>query len=499
MTIPTVSITVSDNGANVANQIPQQNVQVVMGCSVAGTAAVPVATTNPNTIQSTFTAGPLVEAAGLVTQAGGTVIAMRLTQTAAGTATAVVPVVTGGSTCVLTLTLDGTVGAYDDYYVRILCTYGGTRGTTGIQFKVSLDAGRNYGSIVSLGTATTYVISGTGITVNIAAGTMVAGDYWSFSTTAPAWDSTSLTAAITALANSAYGVSGWGSMHLVGVASATIVANAQTYLEALTGSKYIYSRTLASTRDALAPVAWGGSGETETTWITSLQTAFSATNAKRVTPGAGYYNMPSVYPNSSAGLPSYRRPLAWADAVRRVLVPPQRRGGRVKDGSLSNIIVNPASDPSDGFIYHDERANPGLDASRFMSAITWPKKQGFFICHENLMAQVGSQFTDLTLGNVIDVACDIAYATAVDEIGSDLQLQANGTLFPTDAIGLQNTINSALATFMTNVAMVSSATAVVDQSVNVAVTNNIVITVTVQPRGYVNSITETINLSTTAG
>lgn len=493
MSIPTVTIVVADNGANAAQQLPQTNIQVVLGCTTAASPSpVPVATTNPATLVSNFTAGQLVEAAGLVCQAGGTVIAVPLPIVTPGTATAVVPTVTT-STCVLTLTLDGTAGAFDDYYVKILCTTGGTRGTTGIVFQVSLDAGRTYGAYISLGTATTYVIPSTGITVNIAAGIMTAGDYWKFSTIAPASNAAGISAALVALGASQYALAGWGSLHVVGVSTAALAANVQTYLTSL-AAQYVFSRALTSSRDALAPVAWGGSGETEATWISSLSTAFAATDAKRVCVGAGYYNMPSPFPNTAAGVPSYRRPLAWADAVRRVLVPAQRRGGRVKDGSLSNIVVNPATDPGDGFIYHDERVNPGLDAARFMSALTWSKKQGFYICHENLMAASGSQFTDLTLGNVIDVACDIAYATGVNEISDDLQLIASGSLYPTDALSLQSVIDSALAEGMTNVAMVSDAYSSVSQTANVRATNNIPIAVTVNPRGYVNSITETINL-----
>ncbi len=493
MSIPQVQIIVADNGASAAQQLPQTNVQVKLGCTIAASPSpVPLATTNPATLVSNYTAGQLVEAAGLVCQAGGTTICVPLPIVTKGTATAVVATVTT-STCVLTLTLDSTAGAYDDGYVRIRCVTSGTRGTTGIILQVSLDAGRTYGALISLGTATTYVIPNTGITVNIAAGIMTAGDYWSFSTTAPASDAAGIAAALVALGASPYALVGWGSMHIIGVANAALVANMQTDLTSL-AAQYVFSRAITEARDALAPVAWGGSGETESTWMTSLETNFASTDAKRVCVGAGYYNMPTPFPNTAAGLPSYRRPLAWADAVRRVLVPAQRRGGRVKDGSLSNITVNPSSDPGDGFIYHDERVNPGLDAARFMTAMTWAKKQGFYICHENLMAGTGSQFTDLTLGNVIDVACDIAYATGVEEISDDLQLQASGALYATDALSLQSTIDQALAEGMTNVAMVSSATSSVSRTANVRATNNIPIAVTVNPRGYVNSITETINL-----
>lgn len=496
MAIPTVDIIIADNGANAAVQIPQSNVQVVIGVCTAGTNYVPVATTNPASLVSNLGYGPLVEAAGLVCQAGGTVIAMKVPIVTPGTATAVVATTPNSSTSVLTLTLDGTNGAFDDYYAELICTTSGTRGTDGIKFQLSLDAGRTFGPIISLGTATTYQIPNTGITINFAAGTLVAGDYWKFSTTAPAWNTSGIQNALTALAASQYAIAGWGSTHIIGVCSSASAASIQTYIEALT-TQFLFTRVIVSARDALAPVAWGGSGETETTWINSIETAFSATSAKRVVASAGYYNTPTPFPNSVCGSPAYRRSLAWSDAVRRVLVPPQRRGGRVKDGSLTNITVNPATDPADGFVYHDERVNPSLDAARFMAAITWAKKSGFYICHENLMSPVGSQFTEIVLGNVIDVACAIAYATGVDEISDDLRLTAAGTLYPTDAIQLQNTINSALAASMTNAAMVSDAFCSVSQTANVGATNNIPIEVTIIPRGYVDKITETINLATT--
>lgn len=498
MSIPTVQITVVDNGASAALVLPQSNVQVVLGVAVGGPANVPVSTTNPATLANVFTAGPLVEAAGLVCQAGGTVIAMRVATVTHGTVTAVTPTVPGTSTASVSVTLDGTNGAYDDYYVRVKCVTSGAIGTAGIQYQLSLDAGRNYGPILALGVGTSHTIVNTGITVTFGTSTqtMIAGDYWSFSTTAPAWNDGGVATALSALAASQYAIQGWGSMHLVGVSAKSDIDNIEGNLDALT-SQYIYTRCLTTARDAVPPAPWCGAGSTETevAWITALTSNFGGATDKRICVGAGYYNMPSPFPNTECGTPAYRRPLTWADAVRRTLVPTQRRGGRVKDGSLTNIVTDPASDPFDGFIYHDERNLQGLDAARFMSAITWPKQLGFFICHENLMSPPGSQYTELVFGNVIDVACDIGYATGVNEISDDLRLTDAGTLYPTDALQLQSTLNAALSQGMTNVSMVSSAAATVSQSANVRATNTIQITISVNRRGYVDDITETIQLA----
>ena len=51
-----------------------------------------------------------------------------------------------------------TVGAFDDYFVVFKTIVGGTRGVAGVLFQVSLDAGRNFGPQIPLGTAVTYAI-----------------------------------------------------------------------------------------------------------------------------------------------------------------------------------------------------------------------------------------------------------------------------------------------------------------------------------------------------
>lgn len=506
--IPQVEIIVVDNGASAAISVPQANVQLKLGCAVGGTVNQLFATTNPQTLQAQFIGGPLVEAGGLVCQAGNVCVACSLPIVTKGTATAVVPTVPGGSTVAVTVALDSTNGAWDDYYVKVRCLTGGTVGTAGIVVQVSLDAGRNYGSPISIGTALTLhlgqgslaspAVGGTGVQVVFDTGaTMVAGDSWAFSTTAPRWDDSGIVAGLAAYFASQFAVQGVGSIHVVGPCSGSAdIADIQIALQ--TGvAGFVYQRAIVELRDALAPVAWGGSGETEAAWMTALETFVSGDAAQpRVEADGGYYNMPSAFANQAGGLPAYRRPLAWAHAVRRTQIPLQRRAGRVKDGPYANIVVSPNSDATDGFIYHDERVVQGLNAARIGSALTWPKKGlGFFQCQEPLLSAPGSQFTELVIGNVLDVACDIAYATGVEEISDDLQAQKNGTLDPVALNTFQGAIQTALNQGMIQTPMVSDVTAVVSPTANVVATGTIRVTVTVTPKAYANKITETINLS----
>jgi hypothetical protein len=95
------------------------------------------------------------------------------------------------------ITVSGT--PVDEYDVVVTVVTGGTIGTNGITFNLSLDGGRSE-KLVRLGTAVSYAIPYSGITLNFAAGTLVAADELTFRTNAPMWDSAGLASAKDALA-----------------------------------------------------------------------------------------------------------------------------------------------------------------------------------------------------------------------------------------------------------------------------------------------------------
>lgn len=481
------NITIVDGGATVV--VPSASVQLVIGTSTSGTAAQIVATKNPQTLQSTFGAGKLVEAAAYPILAGGTVLAMRAAKTASGTATAVTFVGTG--TSVITITLDGTNGAFDDYYIVFKVTLGGTIATGPISFQISLDAGRTFGPVLSLGVATTYVIPNTGVTLNFAAGTLVTGDQATASTAAPTCSNANVQACINAFQASQYSIGGIGSAHILGTSAGADATAFDGYLGTLANG-YIFTRTFVDVRDASPAAKWGGTGETESVWSSSIQTDYSATSAKRVCAGAGHWNMPSAYANAAYGAPRYRRNMAWAAAARQVTVPPQRHLGRFRDGALGKIVVDPVNDPLDGFIYHDDRVTPGLDyfsagtGGRFMTTRTRIGQQGVFVSNPLSLAPLGSDFALLPNGLVMDVACSIVHQTAQLFVNDDLRVIPPGnTIDERDARTIENTIYQTIQSFMIATKMISAASVVVDRTNNLLTTKVVNITITITGRAYV--------------
>lgn len=516
-----VNITIVDNGSATLS-VPAASTQLVIGCSDIASATTPasdyqiIASTSPATFLAYFGRGSLTEAAGLACLAGGLVLGIRVPITTKGTST--VPALTQGTgastgTAVPSMAVDGTTGAFDDYYGFIRIVNGGALGTAGITFQVSLDAGRNWGPTISLGTSLTYAITGTGLTITfgLAAATLVTGNYIKWSTVGPAWARADVDTALAAYKASPYSNGGVGSVHIVGggdgattgngpacsTSDVQALSNGSTgYLDALTAS-YLYSRAIITVRDASCPAAYGGSGESEATWMTAVELISSLTtgnNGIRLCVNAGYYNTPTAFPLAVAGTPSYRRPLAWSLAAREVAIPPQRHAGRVKDGPLGTIVVNPAVDPTDGFVYHDERINPGLDAAKFSSARTRiGLGAGFYIVNPNLMSTPGSVFTLLPLGNVMDVACVIVHEVGQQEINDDLRLNSNGTIYENDARAIESAIGDALQTNMLATNEISGFTVAVDRTNNVQSTSTVNIAVTIQARGYV--LTENVTIS----
>lgn len=392
------------------------------------------------------------------------------------------------------VTITGTPS--DDLYPQLTVSTGGTIGTPGIVFNLSLDAGRQIGPNISLGSATSYTVPGTGITYHFGAGTLAAGDRIRCSTIAPAWNDAGLAAALQALQSSQYATIGWGGgTHVVGVAAgadASVLQSSSPGLEQLANG-YVFTRGIMSSRDADAPAAWGGAGETEATWMAAIESDFSAVSAKRVLAGAGYYNMPSAFPNPVAGLPRYRRPLAWAFAARQITIPPQRMASRVRDGALATIVLDPTNDPNDGFIYHDERVNPGLDittggAGRFCSARSRIGLPGLYIVRPLLLAPVGSDFTFWPRGTVMDIACEIVHQLG-QQFDEDnvrtLPAAKGGMIDERDARFIESTIGQGLNDQMLSTAMITGQTVTVDRTNNVQEDDEINYGVSIEGVGYI--------------
>ncbi len=148
----------------------------------------------------------------------------------------------------------GAAGYLEEVDAILTVNTGGTRGTTGIKMTLSLDGGVTEKPI-NLGTATSYTVPYVGIVISFGAGTMLAGDVYTFKTTAPMWDADGIAAARTALAAQQKLARSWyvaGDCETDTIATSVVTA-ANAY--ASSNDRFTYARVSCRDRLPLASMS----------------------------------------------------------------------------------------------------------------------------------------------------------------------------------------------------------------------------------------------------
>lgn len=171
------------------------------------------------------------------------------------TAAAITNVDITGVTGTSLATFTGT--PFDDADIAISCEKDFTVGTAGGLIAYSLDGGRTWSGNFRMGTATTFAIPSTGVTLNLTAGTLNEGDIITCTTTSPKWGAQAITDAFTALKN-------YNAIPRLVVILGDIAD--QAHLEAVTDAILDYetsvnrfARVICSVRDRYTPAVYQGS------------------------------------------------------------------------------------------------------------------------------------------------------------------------------------------------------------------------------------------------
>lgn len=146
----------------------------------------------------------------------------------------------------------GAAGYLEETNCTIRCVVGGTIGTNGITFTFSADGGVTE-KLIRLGTATSYTVPYLGIVISFAAGTLVAADEYTFTTTAPMWDSAGIAAAHTALVAQQKLARSW--MVIGDVPSSTVAGYVTTAVNGYETSNDRFTFARINVRDRLPTAA----------------------------------------------------------------------------------------------------------------------------------------------------------------------------------------------------------------------------------------------------
>ena len=333
----------------------------------------------------------------------------------------------GGGT--LTVTASGT--PVETVYARIEFLTAGVIGVDGITYRVSLDNGKTWQPIASLGVDTTIVVNDrrldgttttTGVTLTLVATETVAVDtVVTFRTTSPRVAIADVLTGIDIAVNSQYKQRGWRFMSIVGEYTASEMAQIQTRLNTIQSSKKQWFYTMASFRDK-RPY------EADLSWTTEVALDRATLNADRVAPCAGYgrgFTCPITGRLD-------RRRAQLADVVRRLCVDENVESGQKNNGPIGSEIagtIGGETAAGDVTLYENgERVeyDADVDSSLADARITVLRAfanggLGAFINGSRLGTGTASRFTRTRDREVNDLVSRAAYAKAVSELLNNIR------------------------------------------------------------------------------
>ena len=254
----------------------------------------------------------------------------------------------------------------DGYQLQLLVARGGALGTATVRWAVDYLAGT---SLTPTWSSETLIPGGgvvalknsgldTGVTATFS-GAFDPADLFTATTTRPTSGSADVLAAVdAAIAETRFN---WGFLtgpDVVSKATASLI-DGRCQATFAAGSRDIYA--LFNTRDQ----AEGVPGEVVADYQAALQADFLGFVAAR-----GFVSMSAgaVLHISPYTLRQYRRPAVFAAASRKASIPIHENLGKVGSGPLRNVL----------HLFYDESKNPGLHDARFIVALTYPQRPGYF-------------------------------------------------------------------------------------------------------------------------
>lgn len=378
MSSPGITITERDGAIGV---LPNgKRLYACVGISSKGPLNTPAAYARTQDVIATFGEGPNVEAACLyIDTYSRPCVVVRTGSGVVGTVSAVDSVKAG--TSVVTVAASPT--PKDDLEIVLTIIKGGTRGTPGVTYTVSLDAGRTPGPETALGAGTSIAIADAGITLELAAGTFVTGDTHAVSTTAPNYTADELATALEALKLTAIN---WEIVNATGPAEATRIVKLNDKLVSMAAAgKYCVFLT-----SARIPAI----EETEAEYLEDLSEALTGSTKYGAVCAGGCKTISAISGRVQ------RRPISFAVGALQASVDEHINIADTNLGELPGVVIRDANGNPDE---HDEIINPGLDDARFLTLRT-QDGAGVYVNRPRLFSAAGSDFRTIPDRRVINLA-----------------------------------------------------------------------------------------------
>lgn len=445
------------------------DVMAIVGPAVDGPINAPAAFGQAKHILSNFRGGAAVEAACYALEhTGKPVVFVRTGASTAGSYGSLDVAGWGGTS---TASLDANTHPDDEYEVFLVFPRGGNVGTQGITYRWSLDAGRTLSPETALGQGNSITLpEGGGMKLNLAQGSVIAGNWLYFRTSPPKWTAAELSSALAALRmTNLY----WRVAQVLGALDPAAVATIGAELGVMAqAGKY---------RWVIGNARGPNPGENPAAYVAALSAAFAATSEKRLALCAGYAKT-----LSSVSRRVYRRPISLAVSARAISVDAAIDLAELDLGPLPGVQIRDANQNPDE---HDEAVFPGLDDARFTTLRTVEGYEGVYVTNPRLFSPTGSDFTFIQHRRVMDIACEVVRATLMRRLSKPVQVHARtGYILEEEARDIESGVNSALRTALLNKKRASAVNFVLSRTDNILSTFALNGQAFIVPLGYAKFI-----------
>ena len=473
MTLPGVSQTVLDGQLGVTE--PGSTIPVFFGASTLGTANTLYAFSKPSDVISTLGNGELVEALCHTLQvAGGTVHAIKTTSSVAAANSAVTA--SGGGP---TVTVAGT--ATNHYQAVITIVAGGALGTA--TFTYTLDGGKTTSPIITVPGGGTYLIPNTGITATFGAGTYVAAETYSFTTTPATYNSADLSTAVTAalLLNEVWSFAVFTGYSASASAAATLFSAIDGHLTSFANSIRYLRAIMSGGNDTAA----------------NVNTAFDAVSSRRIL--VAHSKLRIATANAFVGWGSPKLPVAYALAARCAQIKPSTSPAWVELGGFTSCSEPDFDERENGEVLHNHKV---------IATTTYIGRSGVYPTNGLLHSPAGSDFKYWQWGRVVDIASLTTYQGMLPYVNSSPRARTDGTgrIDPRDAAKMNGRVNNGLTDNLLNPTTdegtkgyVSGARFAVDETINILTSSRLQGDTRLVPRPQAEQVVTTIALTQQIG
>ncbi len=214
----------------------------------------------------------------------------------------------------------------------------------------------------------------------------------------------------------------------------------------------------------------------------------SGTTSNRVQLLLGDIEAPTGYSGGTAACLGFELGLL-------AVLPVQRKISRVLNGPLSGV--------NEAYVGTETVEAAGGDIATmagkgFVTIQTRPRETGYFFTGDPMCTSTSDDYASMVNGRVIDKAAIIAWQVFGQDVDDEVPVAPDGTIDPSYAASLQNSINKAYQVNMIANNNCSGATSLVPLNQNVVATGNVAVTLSIQPEGYATNIDITLGLSATS-